>query len=869
MQRTASGTISRPSCRSTSSSSSSVLKSGGTRSMARRGFHATALLQPALAMSVGFYPGLPPASTQMSGSDKFAQSEAMLMQTAMFEGNSALAASSSAKNAFSRTSLRQSAAQTPPASPASSLISLSTYKNYGAATTCLATGAEKVASAEECDSAAVTLGLDRRVGTVKLVSTGELPTGCLYSQQDRMVLFNKDQTDVKHSLYSVVCKTKAPFGATPEPGNDACEADGQSIVLNLANATANFGSKKCKFGLTRKIPYCRKMLYDYGVPVGIHPPPPEAADFEGYFSQNLLTSDLELLLEELQDALVANKTLPAADSIAWYNARILAARDVYSDACQNITGGTSEMGQDWVRLTLSKLHLLVRKIGLQEACQNAPVAKLTPARQDACRMMYSQDPKTKYNLFAMTCLGCLYNEAMDVPNRAATLVRKTPASASDCAANPMTDAAKLAPCDKNPGDCYRVREGESVEDVCMGFAQELQSTKAPGDGGVASTEKQKVTVLLRLKFMKGDGTMIETKQTLMDALARGLADGLSDTGFGAKTRIYMDSFMSLPGGKLFNMATTTVLPIGAMPGTTPKDYTDMTFVIQLDDTLAQGLRQKLNEQDDMVIPSTDYVVSGLKKNLIREINRKFMEAEGPSASVLLDEKTGVEFATYTGFLTMMQKRNRNPSFNTCRKATAVNECAAWQFCNQQDPADLGVCEPCPLGKFRSASDPTLCISRMCTGNDDCPAEAQVCNLLNGSPGVCFNPGGITQGSPCTMQNWKTQCSAIEVCQNSFCVAKCSGPGEIRNADGTACVCRAGWGPAPGGNGCIQGGAGSGQSGTVFLGLSTNGFGGSGLQSGATQRHTYIGSPFPANPISPYNNLYHAGNEMANLPEMPL
>eukprot|EP00392_Amoebophrya_sp_AT5.2_P007176 g7190.t1 len=75
----------------------------------------------------------------------------------------------------------------------------------------------------------------------KKVQSGELPAGCLYSNQDRMVLFNQDQTDVKHLSYAVVCKTKAPFGATPEPGNDACEADGSSILVNLANSSTGFG----------------------------------------------------------------------------------------------------------------------------------------------------------------------------------------------------------------------------------------------------------------------------------------------------------------------------------------------------------------------------------------------------------------------------------------------------------------------------------------------------------------------------------------------------------------------------------------------------------------------------------------------------
>ena len=78
--------------------------------------------------------------------------------------------------------------------------------------------------------------------------------------------------------------------------------------------------------------------------LGISPPPPEASDFEGYFQANLLTADFEGLLFETMQELVANKTLPTEDSVAWYNARILAARDVYSEACQNITGGVSAFG---------------------------------------------------------------------------------------------------------------------------------------------------------------------------------------------------------------------------------------------------------------------------------------------------------------------------------------------------------------------------------------------------------------------------------------------------------------------------------------------------------------------------------------------
>eukprot|EP00392_Amoebophrya_sp_AT5.2_P007177 g7191.t1 len=200
------------------------------------------------------------------------------------------------------------------------------------------------------------------------------------------------------------------------------------------------------------------MLFDYGVPVGIHPAPPEADDFEGYFSRNLLTTDLQTGLDTLMNTLVA----------------LGKAIDV----------------QDWVRLTLSKLHLLVRKIGLQEACQNAPVAKLTPAR-DMVEPAGKKEPSARYNLFAMTCLACLFNEAADVPNRGATLVRKTPAASSVCVvkeginlfswalvwlaaksatcqkcrqiwalhpsnvANAATDPAGVAPCSTSPGDCYR------------------------------------------------------------------------------------------------------------------------------------------------------------------------------------------------------------------------------------------------------------------------------------------------------------------------------------------------------------------------------------------------------------------------------
>ena len=47
------------------------------------------------------------------------------------------------------------------------------------------------------------------------------------------------------------------------------------------------------------------MLFDYGVPVGIHPAPPEADDFEGYFSRNLLTADLQTGLDTLMNTLVA------------------------------------------------------------------------------------------------------------------------------------------------------------------------------------------------------------------------------------------------------------------------------------------------------------------------------------------------------------------------------------------------------------------------------------------------------------------------------------------------------------------------------------------------------------------------------------
>eukprot|EP00392_Amoebophrya_sp_AT5.2_P007178 g7192.t1 len=92
----------------------------------------------------------------------------------------------------------------------------------------------------------------------------------------------------------------------------------------------------------------------------------------------------------------------------------------------------------------------------------------------------------------------------------------------------------------------------------MGFAQGNPSTKAPGDGGVASLNKQKITVLTRLKFSKGSGELIEANGALMDAFSHGVADGLSDFGFGASTRTYLDMFLNLPGGKLFNMATASL-----------------------------------------------------------------------------------------------------------------------------------------------------------------------------------------------------------------------------------------------------------------------------------------------------------------------
>eukprot|EP00392_Amoebophrya_sp_AT5.2_P007179 g7193.t1 len=267
-----------------------------------------------------------------------------------------------------------------------------------------------------------------------------------------------------------------------------------------------------------------------------------------------------------------------------------------------------------------------------------------------------------------------------------------------------------------------------------------------------------------------------------------------------------------------------------------------------------------------IIPDTDYVKGGLKKAWIREINRRFMEAEGPSASVLLDEASGVEWLVSLhniGFLTLEEKRLRTPRSATCKKETAVTACAMYQFCNQPDPNDVGACESCPPGKFRSAADPTLCISRTCSDNDDCPAEAQVCNLLMGSPGVCFNPGGITQGSPCTMQNWKTQCSSIELCQNSFCVAKCSGPGQIRSGDGNSCVCRAGWGPGPGGAGCVQGGAGSGGQVALLA------FGSGQLTPGATDFLSGAGAA-----AGPQGQLYsqlasQVRTLQPDLPEMPL
>lgn len=44
----------------------------------------------------------------------------------------------------------------------------------------------------------------------------------------------------------------------------------------------------------------------------------------------------------------------------------------------------------------------------------------------------------------------------------------------------------------------------------------------------------------------------------------------------------------------------SVLPVGAGPTTQAKEYTDLTFVVQQDDTLADGLRAKLNGQDDVV-----------------------------------------------------------------------------------------------------------------------------------------------------------------------------------------------------------------------------------------------------------------------------
>ena len=59
---------------------------------------------------------------------------------------------------------------------------LSTYKNFGPAATCLGSGAQPVASAEECDAAAVILGLDRRVGTIRLV---QLLYIHLYYTEDR------------------------------------------------------------------------------------------------------------------------------------------------------------------------------------------------------------------------------------------------------------------------------------------------------------------------------------------------------------------------------------------------------------------------------------------------------------------------------------------------------------------------------------------------------------------------------------------------------------------------------------------------------------------------------------------------------------